>query len=255
MQFDLNYFIRYSQHFGSVIAKAKSEVSSGETQETVAWYPCDTLSCFIHINEILKSSFQLLSVGESPERILDIGCADGSLGFLFESLGNDVDFLDNPSTNYNELVGLKKRHSQLKSKATIIECDLDRELKLTRNYRLCFCLGLLYHLKNPYLFLEGLSYRAEYCVLSTKIFQVVKGSDIEMTTLPVAYLVGDKETNFDATNFWVFSYTGLRQILGRCGWEILEMGSVGCHDKSDPSSPDKDERAFCLLKSSRKIQV
>src|ERR1700733_14863558 len=90
MPFDLDYLIYYSQQFGSTYAITKSEINAAKGQETIAWYPYDTLSCFIHIREVLKNSFETLYIGDSPERILDIGCADGALGFLFESLGNDV---------------------------------------------------------------------------------------------------------------------------------------------------------------------
>jgi hypothetical protein len=76
--------------------------------------------------------------------------------------------------------------------------------------------------------------------------------------LPVAYLLDEREINDDPTNFWIFSHMGLRRLIDRSGWDILDFMSTGCTRKSNPI--DRDERAFCLLRSrcldfSRAIQL
>lgn len=65
----------------------------------------------------------------------------------------------------------------------------------------------------------------------------------------LAYLLGEEELNRDDTNFWIFSEPGLRRLLERTRWEILEFFTTGNKSASDPVSPDRDERAFCLLRS------
>ena len=42
---------------------------------------------------------------------------------------------------------------------------------------------------------------------------------------------------------------GLRRILHRTGWDVLDYMSVGNTTQSDPASPGGDERAVCLLRS------
>jgi hypothetical protein len=61
--------------------------------------------------------------------------------------------------------------------------------------------------------------------------------------------LGEEELNHDDTNFWIFSEPGLRRLLERAKWEILEFFTTGDIKASDPVSLDHDERAFCLLKS------
>lgn len=75
------------------------------------------------------------------------------------------------------------------------------------------------------------------------------GRRTRIADLPVAYLLDPDECNNDSTNYWIFSFTGLLRILRRTGWEVAELVTVGCTTGSDPASPEGDERAFCLLRS------
>ena len=96
-----------------------------------------------------------------------------------------------------------------------------------RTVGLAVCLGVLYHLKNPYLVLEALARHSRYCLLSTRVAQVtVSGAGIERE--PVAYLLDPREANNDPTNYWIFSDAGLRRILDRTGWDILDFATTGC---------------------------
>jgi hypothetical protein len=146
------------------------------------------------------------------------------------------------------------------SSVEILEIDLDSQFKLpAERYELAFLLGILYHLKNPYLALESLAKQARYAFISTRVirFNVASGAEgtqfnrcrIELRDAPVAYLVDAAETNNDATNFWMFSEAGLRRILHRCGWDILDFMTVGNTQDSDPATVQGDERAFCYMRS------
>ena len=42
---------------------------------------------------------------------------------------------------------------------------------------------------------------------------------------------------------------GLQRILKRTGWEILDFTTFGARFRSDPASPARDERAFCVARS------
>ena len=79
------------------------------------------------------------------------------------------------------------------------------------------------------------------------IFSLV--NSLLLQPLPVAYLLDPTECNNDNTNYWIFSEAGLRRILSRTGWDILDFITLGNDRDSDPASPKGDERAFCLVRS------
>ena len=215
------------------------------------WYPYDSFAVFPVLNRMLKEERRdLLQVaGASP--VLDIGCGDGSLSFFFESLGCRVTALDSPATNYNRTLGFDALRNALNSSVEFKNSDIDGGLDFGgRTYGLAICLGVLYHLKNPFGFLETLSRHARYCVLSTRIAQVtVRGGAMEKE--PVAYLLNPSEANGDSTNYWIFSEAGLRRILDRTGWDLCDYATTGCQDGSDPARGDRDQRAFCMIRGKR----
>src|SRR4029079_1168104 len=120
----------------------------------------------------------------------------------------------------------------------ILETDLDSQFKLpAERYELAFFLGILYHLKNPYLALESLARQARYAFISTRVtrFNVAAGAEgpqvnssrIELRDATVAYLAEPSETSSDVTSFWMCSEAALRRILKRRGWDILDFMTVG----------------------------
>jgi hypothetical protein len=122
-------------------------------------------------------------------------------------------------------------------------------------------MGILYHLKNPFYVLEQLSKSAKYAIISTRIMRWSGPEDLLagdvhprggrqlLEHLPVAYLLGPAECNNDATNYWIFSDTGLRRILDRTQWDILDYRIFGETHDPDPFSAEHDARAFCLVRS------
>jgi hypothetical protein len=122
--------------------------------------------------------------------------------------------IDNPATNYNRTHGFRALPTALGSSVELAVSDVDAGLDLTgRTFGLALCLGVLYHLKNPFGFLENLARHVRYCLLTTRIAQVtVRGT--AMAKEPVAYLLNPSEANNDPTNYWIFSEAGLRRIFG-----------------------------------------
>jgi hypothetical protein len=72
---------------------------------------------------------------------------------------------------------------------------------------------------------------------------------VALQNIPVGYLLAADECNNDATNYWIFSEAGLRRLLHRTGWDVLDFGTVGATGMSDPATAKGDERAFCLVRS------
>jgi len=215
------------------------------------WYPYHTLSTIDLLEGVLTGARRKLLALTEGYPVLDVGCGDGALSYFFEDLGLTVDAIDHSATNYNGMEGVRALKAALHSAVEISEVDLDRQFALPRQtYGLVLLFGVLYHLKNPIYVLEELSMRAKYCLLSTRIARLTPDHKTELSEIPVGYLVGDRETNDDCTNYWIFSDAGLRRLFERTGWRVCDFATVGAVEASDPVHAEGDERAFCLLESS-----
>lgn len=215
----------------------------------LAWYPYGSLNNFVTLNDLLTGEHRNLSDYLKLGPIADIGAGDGDISFLLQSIGYDVDIIDNGPTNYNGLRGARLLADDVGPGVDVYELDLDAQFNLPRKYGVAFFLGILYHLQNPFYALRHLAVSAQYAFLSTKIAQVTVDGSVRLDAAPLAYLLAADECNNDATNYWIFSEPGLRRLLDRTGWEILDFSLIGCTADSDPSGMDRDERAFCFLKS------
>ena len=205
------------------------------------WYPWDSFGTITLLDRLLSGRHRYLQplIGHLP--MLDLGCGDGDLSFLFESLGCRVCAIDNPPTNYNLMAGVEALKRALDSSVRIEPLDLDGPFHLPlRHSGLALCLGILYHLKNPYRVLETLAAHANYCLLSTAITRSAPDQLTGVTHWPVAFLAGRDGLRGDETNYWIFSETGLRTLVDRAGWEVCDWMVAG---------DEPDERAFCLLRS------
>ncbi len=215
------------------------------------WYGYDILANFWAIGDLIHELpdnwLPLLKSG----RIADIGGADGDLGFSLAAMGLEVDLIDWPATNWNGLDGARALKNRLGAQqVTIHEIDLDSQFKLPqRNYDLVFFLGILYHLKNPFYILEKLALSCSYCFLSTRIARFSPNQGVCLEHAPVAYLLDPDECNNDATNYWIFSESGLVRLAQRTGWNIVASRRVGDTKNSNPSDDEHDERIFLALKS------
>lgn len=139
--------------FGEVFRKALDDAKARVSSRDFEWYPYDSLSNLQNLERLLtgQGRFLLELAGDAP--LLDIGCADGDLSFLFEALGCVVEAIDNPVTNFNSMRGLRALRDVLSSNVIIHSMDIDDQFCLKGDrYGLVLLLGILYHLKNPYLF-------------------------------------------------------------------------------------------------------
>jgi len=214
------------------------------------WYPYSTLRNVAVLEELCsKARVNLFELCRGPRgKVADIGAADGDLAFFLEKLGLSVDAIDNEYTNFNRLEGARTLKKALNSSVAISSVDLDSQFKLAgQKYDVIFFLGTLYHLKNPFFLLESLARITNYCFLSTRIArQTTDGSPL--VSHPIAYLLEPRECNNDDTNFWIFSDQGLKRLIDRTGWDLLSYLTLGDTTRSNPADPERDERAFCLLK-------
>ncbi|MGC2661096.1 MAG: methyltransferase domain-containing protein [Bryobacteraceae bacterium] len=236
--------IEYASQFERRLKEAKGAPPS----DVFNWYPYDTISSIGLLAPLVDANFSDFETG-LQSRMLDVGCGDGDLAFLFASLGCDVTAIDLPSCNFNRMTGVRSLRTRLNLPIEITEMDVDSRFELEgRPYGLALLLGILYHLKNPFQVLETLATNAQYCALSTRVAATtVAGTVIQDE--PLAYLLDHREANNDPTNYWVFSRGGLLRLAKRTGWRVVGWRTVGCTMRSNPASPDADERMFVFLRS------
>ncbi len=245
MYSDVTEITRAAMAFREKLQQAKRTL-----QPDAFWYPYDSLVNFYHLDRLLNGGNRSAFKDFRNLTIADIGAADGDTAFFFESLGNQVDIVDYAPTNFNGLRGAEQLKAHLRSAVGIHNVDLDAQFALPReHYDVAIFLGILYHLKNPFYMLEALAQRADRCFLSTKVAKFATPGGLHIEAEPVAYLLDPHEANDDPTNYWVFTVAGLRRLLDRTGWEVLELVTVGNTTASDPATAAGDERAFCYLRS------
>jgi len=244
-QLEIRDVVARSLEFQEHLAAARQEIAAPQP----GWYPWDSFGTLTRLNELLTGRHRFLEplIGDDP--VLDLGCGDGDLAFLFESLGCRVLAVDNAPTNYNRMAGVEALKIALDSSVRIEAVDLDAGMQLPiGRCGLALCFGILYHLKNPYGVLEGLARRARYCLLSTAITRFAPDGTTGVNDMAVAFLAGRDGLRGDETNYWIFSEAGLRTLVDRCGWEVCDWMMVGAED-SILWNTQRDERVFCLLRS------
>lgn len=221
----------------------------------MSWYPYDSLGNVWHLDQLLTGERRKVFDEISGKWIADIGAADGDMAFFLERLGAHVDIIDQSETNANGLLGARTLKQRLGSAVRIFDANLDNDFLLPRDYDVVLFLGILYHLKNPYRVLEQLSAHTRLMFLSTRICAYTAPTNEPARAFiggaPVAYLLAARQCNNDPTNYWILSEPGLRQILARTGWKILDYYVFGAVELSDPWTPEGDARAFCFLQSER----
>ena len=237
--------VAYSdRRFRSELAETKAELASPNF-----WYPYDSLTNLAALEQLLTSRHRDLANLAGDRPIADIGAGDGDLAFLLARHGFTVDIVDFGPTNFNGLAGARLQADHFSTSVAVHEVDLDRQFVLPRErYGLVLCLGILYHLQNPFFALRTLAECADHLLLSTRVARTTVDGVVPLDRAPIAYLVAPTETNNDPTNYWIFSPAGLNRLFERTGWVVLDERNFGRVDgDSNPSSDDRDERMFCLL--------
>lgn len=235
-----------AEEFRSVLNDARKAIGPVH----FSWYPYDSLGNTVHLTKLLEGTGFDLKAAVKDQTILDLGCADGDFAFFLESLGASVVAVDHPRSNHNNLAGINALKRYLGSSVQVRTLDLDGGVNVEdERFELTIALGLLYHLKNPFLFLESLSRCSRYCLISTRIMNRLPNMSTDVAELPVAYLLDSDELNGDNSNFWIFTASALKRLLVRSHWRVLAWTSVGETSASTPHTLDRDERAFCLLET------
>ncbi len=235
--------------------QASQFIQNLETQKTaieqkldIKRYPFNTLDNLQLVDRLFAASPLNLQEIISTGSILDVGCGDGDFGFYLSSEGHAVDLLDFEETNQNRMQMLRELSKALSGKHSVTSLDLDRGLNsLDSSYSFAIALGLIYHLKNLFLFLNDLATLSNFAVVSTRILHGAVLPD----KAAAAYLVDDHELGLDNTNFWLFNSRGLQRLAERCGWTIVSRVRFGDLNAGDLHR--QDAREALLLASNYSV--
>jgi tRNA (mo5U34)-methyltransferase len=222
------------------VQQAISKITAAKTMCDTAgfeWYPYDSFGNLQFLSELLTARTESESL--SFPSVLDVGCGDGDLAFLFEHLGSSVVAVDWPETNYNGMRGVRTLHDRLGSTVEIIEANIEDGLSFLgdRRFELVILAGVLYHLQNPFRILADSRARGRYCFLSTKILGRMALGSASLMDQPLAYLLDHRELNSDNTNYWLLTPSATHRLCRRCGWKTSASICTG----------ESDERMYCLL--------
>jgi SAM-dependent methyltransferase len=240
----IEQFIEYAKQFQNRIEAAKA----APLEAPFSWYPYSSMASINLLAPILRDHYGAFRTAATSGAMLDIGCADGDLSYLFAALGRDVTAIDMAASNFNWLSGVRTLGERLNLPVRVREVNVDATFQLDEeSYGLVLLLGILYHLKNPFHVLETLAKKARYCLLSTRVAARTAAGTL-MRDEPLAYLLDHREANDDPTNFWIFSHEGLLRLAKRTGWRVIGTATAGPKD-STPAAPDGDERMFVFLRS------
>jgi hypothetical protein len=183
--------------------------------------------------------------------MIDIGCANGELGFAFEEAGFSVALLDKSLVSAVEgspvrqdaplIASIIARNKS--SRAVIFDENIDVGFDPSRviegfarahpgeetfeRFGLGVMLGVLYHLKNPYSVVEALRQLCDHLVIGTWVADCLpENKQRIIEDEQVVYLLKDRQLSVDPTNFWIFTPRSFRVMAERCGWRVLSEHSM-----------------------------
>jgi tRNA (mo5U34)-methyltransferase len=165
---------------------------------------------------------------------LDIGAWDGYFSFVAERRGAKVVAMDSPKHSWNreeiEIAGEKVKQDgkavfleakeKLNSKVIDIEGELDElpNLELKPNWEigsdLVLCLGILYHVEDPYKLIRDL-YK-----ITNKLLILETHIDINDAPFPAMRFYPRGEVNNDLGTFWGPNMMCVSDMLTKAGFKV-----------------------------------
>lgn len=198
-------------------------------------------------------------------KLADIGCANGDLSYSLALGGNHVTAIDWAFKHDQapSFVAAVARQNELNVSVADLSIDqyfgasdiqaggLHRASDIPDAFDLTFCFGLLYHLKNPFAFLESLSRISKRVILGTHLITHEPGIGSRIDSFSMAYLVDSLELNNDPTNYWMLTDKAFRRLAERSGFTI-EAAFTTSRTELAIATPDSTElgvRGFLALRS------
>jgi tRNA (mo5U34)-methyltransferase len=259
-------FLERRTNLYNVVANSPEFLASG-----AQLYPHDIIGAnFSIIVDLLETCGSPDFLTENGVRtVLDVGGANGDLAFVFAGAGFETTLVDLSISYQKAPLVASLINFELGTNVRVVDISVDGyfsyknliehtinlgQFKHNSNseaFDLVLCFGLLYHLKNPFAFLESLSKICRHCILGTWLMSCLPDNLTRVRDVSLAYLLGPGELNNDSSNYWIFSDASFRRLAERAGFSIVSSASAfGREDKmSNPVDMNYGERGFLLLKS------
>lgn len=259
-------FLEKRSELYNVVTSSPQFLASG-----VQLYPYDIIGAnFSIIIDLLEKAGCSDFLSENGiGTVLDVGGANGDLAFIFAGAGFETTLVDLSISYQNSPLVASLINLQLGSNVRVTDLSVDRHFgyndlldhtvnlgQFSHNHEsgvfdLIVCLGLFYHLKNPFSFLESIRQISRFCILGTWLMSYLPDNITRVRNVSVAYFLGPGELNNDASNYWIFSDLSFRRLVERAGFSIVASASAfGREDKmSNPVDTNYGERGFLLLRS------
>jgi tRNA (mo5U34)-methyltransferase len=231
------------------------------------------LSIYANLGPILellgKSGNEALLCADAVTHVADIGVGNGEIAFMLARCGYKVTAIDFANRHDQSPYIVGQLSSRLDLPVAIVDFSVDRPFLMADlkancvsdsnnslpvdlpSFDFAICVGLLYHLKNPYAFVESLARITGHCLLGTWIFSHLAPELAEVSRASLAYLLGDRELNDDPSNYWIFTDAALTTLCRRCGFDVLDTLLVPNNPRGigTPADMALRVRGFYLLRS------
>ena len=211
-----------------------------QADESINWYPYNSIANLWHLDTLLPDGLKdVVCQGNAGLRVLDIGAADGDLGYFFDWLILDL----KPSHQLQRLQGpeghgyspgqpfapVRAGHRSLDHAGRPVRPGDRARAALSPAQSHALMMELALH--------------ARAMVLSTRVASEWPGG-VDVAGQSGAYVYRCREANDDPTNYWCFTPTGLETALRRCGWIVKKQALHGAGADANPVDNDKDQRCF-----------
>ena len=211
-------------------------------KEKAALYEFDTLDNFEPILGLLDEAAAARLDAMPNRTMIDVGCANGELGFAFEDAGFSVALLDKSHVaeqagslviqNAPLVASIVARNKG--SRAVIFDEDVDdgfdprrvvegfaRARPADPRFELGVMVGVLYHLKNPYAVIEKLGQLCDHLIVGTWVADCLPDRRRMIEDEQLVFLLESCQLADDPTNYWIFTRRSFRVLVERCGWQVL----------------------------------
>lgn len=233
-------------------------------------YPFDTLGANLDVMFSLLQNSGFISDLENSEikTVCDIGCANGEMALTFAASGFDTTAVDF-TYKHDRAPYVARRHAEEHGlQVAIADFSVDKPFTVgdiknglitdpSKDYPddfrfdLVVCFGLLYHLRNPFGFVESLARIGKRVLLGTWVITHLPDLRVKVANDPIAWLL-DKPENDDPTNYWYLTEAAFHRMARRCGFDIAANFNIPNPNNhlqlATPNSLELGVRSFVALR-------
>src|SRR5271166_2197694 len=228
------------------------------TAASVPLYSFDTLGNLEIILKLVEKADAIdFFVNNGIRTILDAAGANGDISFIFSLSGFQTTYVDMTLPWAAGPLVASLSNLRVGANVRVVDFDLDRHFQysdLTANtvnagqfkhqdygtiFDLVVCTGFLYHLKNPFAFLESLSKLCRFCIRGTWCMSHLPDNVTKVRDAPVAYLLDAERAN-DGSNYWIFTHTAYNRLVTTAGFVNLASVNEFLRDDRISNATDLD---------------